>query len=520
MEWPLKKDGKFTTTPTARSVWKTAMDALKDDDKEGEGVKAKWMAKMDSVKNWRKGYIPVVEDFASAMAILPPDDAVLVAQAGLDALHNTMVFRPTPDSDPVTAREAFFGSNNNNNNNSVPTLSSQVYTRPKGTTTTTPTKQPYKFPLASPTNQWLTGEDAKKQLRVWSEYGCMEPSAAHHASVICDHDNLVNSINNKVVFVLLGATSAMGPAKSLLTIPGAHVLGVARATSSRLKELVQWYEENGAPDTTLEIGGADMIQQGPSIARWIVDTLSSHDDNKKVVLCNLAYMDGEAHVRVSVSMDLIGEYVSEKLGRDRVTLSYLSSPATVYPIPEEAAMDAKKRYFGQSVPAWLQLSSVVPGWLEPTYSWDRPGHVHNGLSSLQGPNYALAKTMQQWRGLVASWKHHQRVSAPHAPPTRSESMVKYDTIASALEGIQSFEPNLSFSVETTYSLMTAILLYHVLVQKEQQDPPMTHPMQLFWDGSVHGGMWRCPYGGESIGTLSYLLGKTMKSPYIPPNSVA
>jgi len=470
---------------------------------EDEEKKLELIASLESVKNWRKQYIAVVEHFVTVVANLPPNDAVKVAETGLNELQNSMLFRTGENQDPIPAREAFFGDAE------VVSLECQIHSRP-----TAESSVPYRFPIAAPTTAWLTGEDAKKQLKAWADYGCMEPSAAEQASRVADVDNATSFVEDKV-FVLLGATSAMGPAKSLLQIPGAHVMAVARA-GKRMEALVEWFNENGAPGTTLEVCGADLLKEGPGIARWITET--RNNDKKQVVVCNLIYMDGEAHVRVSVSMDLVGDYVSEKLGRDRVALSYLTSPATAHPIPEEAALDAKNRF--ASTPSWQHLPALVPGWLEASGSWDRPGYVYNGLANIQGPNYALAKTMQQWRGMVACWKHQQLVSAPHAPATRTESMVRYDTIASALEGIQYFEPYLSFSVESASSLMTAILLYQVSQEAAKQKEGLKHPMHLFWAGSVHGGGWRCPYSGESLGTLSYMLGKTMKSPFIPPKSVA
>mmetsp|Transcript_21512 Transcript_21512/g.59681 ORF Transcript_21512/g.59681 Transcript_21512/m.59681 type:complete len:148 (-) Transcript_21512:1433-1876(-) len=44
---------------------------------------------------------------------------------------------------------------------------------------------------------------------------------------------------------------------------------------------------------------------------------------------------------------------------------------------------------------------------------------------------------------------------------------------------------------------------------EQQQQQQQHPLELFWDGSVHGGGWRCPYKLSSCFAASFLLGKTI-----------
>lgn len=298
------------------------------------------------------------------------------------------------------------------------------------------------------------------------------------------------------------------------------MVGIARK-SKRLDALVEWYKEKGAGDTTLQFPkqGADMLKDGPRIAQWIVNTVPK---DKEIVLCQLAYMDGEAHVRISVAMDLICQYVSKNTS-NKVSFSYLTSPATAHVIPPDAAQDAKRRL--DSRPRWQSLTSAMSmgQWLKTNNTWETNGFL-NALNHIQGPNYALAKTFQQWRCMVEYWKNGNTVSCPHAPPTRTDSMIRHSQIAAALEGMQMFEPNVSFSVDSSASLLTAILLYQVSYNNEclanpQNKAQLDHPMHIFWDGSVHGGSWRCPYNGDSIGALSFLMGK-VSGTFVPDDSVA
>ena len=459
---------------------------------------------MEQVKNWRNEYIGIVEEHCAIMLKSSPDIAVQMAEAGLEALNSKMLFR-IDENTTISAKEAF-------ERNDIVKLETETVKSSKSVSS-------YQLPVCSPKGEWLTGDKARNQLVAWSDYGCMEGSASHHASAVCQLGDASSLVKDKV-FVLLGVTSEMGSAKPLLQIPGAHVLGIARK-GSRLDALVDWYKEHGAGNTTLQFPkeGADMLEQGPQIAKWIVDTVPK---NKEIVLCQLVYMDGEAHVRASVAMDLICQYVIKNVS-NKVSLSYLTSPGTAHAIPAEAAQDAKRRL--EERPSWQSLTSVMTmgQWLQTNDSWEQDGLL-NGLTHLQGPNYALAKASQQWRCMVEYWKAGRTVSCPHAPPSRTSSMIRYATIAAALEGMQMFEPNVSFSVDSASSLLAAILLYQVSYEESPTNPKnkseLEHPMHIFWDGSVNGGSWRCPYDGASTGTLSFLFGKTMSGPYVPDNSVA
>lgn len=210
-----------------------------------------------------------------------------------------------------------------------------------------------------------------------------------------------------------------------------------------------------------------------------------------------------------------------------VSLVYLTSPTTIYTIPKEAALDAQGRYLAQD---WKnQMLSVVSlgQWLQPANTWKQIDEsdtpiVFNGAYNLQGPNYLLAKLMQQWRCMVAA-ADGVPVHAPHAPGTRTDSVRHNPQAAVALEGLQYIPPLLTFDVGPCSSLMTAIMLHQLAVSRDTTaaKPAPRHPMELFWDGAVHGGGWRCPYTSESIVAWTFLLGKTWAEPgWCPPAALA
>ena len=133
--------------------------------------------------------------------------------------------------------------------------------------------------------------------------------------------------------------------------------------------------------------GCDLVEDLPSLLPWLTENAFKF---KKVTVGCYVYMDGEAHVRAAVAMDLIvtGLVASGKGKGVEVSVAYLGSPATCYPIPTEchAAM-AQAR---SDAPFWHHMVMPKPNAAE----MDGDFCVFNGLSVLQGPNYALAKTMQ------------------------------------------------------------------------------------------------------------------------------
>jgi hypothetical protein len=118
--------------------------------------------------------------------------------------------------------------------------------------------------------------------------------------------------------------------------------------------------------------------------------------DQDLVIGSYIYLDGEAHVRAAVAMDAIANGLCEL--RPSTALAYLASPATCYPIPKEACADATARHL--TTPWWHTPTSLLfGGWKKaecPEVVGEAGTHhyVYDGLSVIQGPNYALAKTMQ------------------------------------------------------------------------------------------------------------------------------
>jgi hypothetical protein len=520
MEWPLKdeKTGKFRSTPTNQSIWVEAAKAAED-----TAAATAFADRIKNCKNWRSDYVDIMEDFAKLMLAASPANAIQMCQAGLDAAEQAFVFRLNDDDDDtntVPLKEAM-----SRGCKSLEDSASHTY---KGKQPVVPTPFKLASPHGSDSNPlFVTGEEAVKQIKKWSDYGCMEPSAVEHAAATCLIPD-VSALTSNKTFCLLGLTSEMGPAYSLLRIPGAHVIGVARS-EKKVAKLVEWLEQEGAETTTLETLQADMLKETPQIAKWIVETAPR---DRELIILPLAYMDGEACVRVSVAMDAIVTSVMKH--RNDVGLCYYVSPAIVFPIPVEAAQDAKQRYEKENSTSWKRWLSTVFAmnqWYQPSNTWKQLNDadpstslpILNGLVNFQGPNYALAKTMQTWRCMLAH-ASGANVSAPPAPGTRTDSVLHSPEAAAFLEGLQYVPPMLAFDVWPCSSLLTAIVLHqldqHSSGGGSSSSRQLQHPLTMFWDGAVHGGGWRCPYSSDSFMTMSYILGKISNKGWCPTEALA
>jgi hypothetical protein len=139
-----------------------------------------------------------------------------------------------------------------------------------------------------------------------------------------------------------------------------------------------------------------------------------------------------------------------------------------------------------------------------------PGGAQYGIvDSLvieQGPNYALAKRLQQWRAVVARGAGH-RVSLNVAPSTTTASVVKNPALAAGFAGADSFGIEV-FEPETTNALMAAMWVHDLRCEEAAANPqrPLAHPFELFMEGAIHGGLWRSAYLPRSALPFAAALG--------------
>ena len=124
----------------------------------------------------------------------------------------------------------------------------------------------------------------------------------------------------------------------------------------------------------------------------------------------------------------------------------------------------------------------------------------------QGPNYALAKRIQRWRALQAR-ADGRLVSLNVAPATRTRSVLRNRALAAAYAGAHRFGVEV-FDPSTSNTLMAALLVHDLRNPAAAANPatPLRHPLELFWQGANHGGLWRNAFEPRSVLGLAVALG--------------
>jgi hypothetical protein len=74
-------------------------------------------------------------------------------------------------------------------------------------------------------------------------------------------------------------------------------------------------------------------------------------------------------------------------------------------------------------------------------------------------------------------------------------------------GVEVFDPS------TSNTLMAALLVHDLRNPDAVANPatPLAHPLELFWQGANHGGLWRNAYEPRSVLGLAVALGMVQRS---------
>jgi len=142
--------------------------------------------------------------------------------------------------------------------------------------------------------------------------------------------------------------------------------------------------------------------------------------------------------------------------------------------------------------------------------------VQDGIVNVQGPNYALAKSIQLWRAILTHSRDSHVVSSNIAPAARSASVVggknkNAGTIAAALDGMTHFKPLCVFEPETVSACMAALLVYDLC----NSSISLANPLELSSRQAFHGGTFRLGIKPNALGPLFVLYGKLFGAVKLP-----
>mmetsp|Transcript_12615 Transcript_12615/g.17901 ORF Transcript_12615/g.17901 Transcript_12615/m.17901 type:complete len:763 (+) Transcript_12615:74-2362(+) len=497
--WPVTKvkdDGKEerSSTPTAKAILAAAVEATSPEKAD----------KIKNLKNWRFGYVKHFIGMVDEQC-KTPEAALAVAEAGLEKAHSIFEFIDVSGTKIGSMKDAMAAKN-----------TEKFYTgfiKGSKAQSTNRLEVPYK-------GKTLYGEELRKKVNEWVEYGTIEPSAGEAIIGCIDNPGWLD-LKDKY-FVLLGAGSAMGPFLVLMAL-GANIIAIDLDRSGIWQRLIKIASESSGTITfpmkveqssckdTDEIcanAGCNLFTQAPVVKDWLLDLYPG----KAFTVGSYAYLNGALHVQVSLAMDAICKALTEK--RPNTSLAYLCTPTDLHLIPKEAYEASEENYKIFSKKLYCIVMSLLSGGKflrKNAYKTFKSNdgetfYSVNEISVAQGPNYALAKRMQHWRAIVARSKGCI-VSSNIAPATSTVSVVQNRTFAWAYEGMPYFTPYEIFAPETSNAVMSALLFADLNSPTSSGNPKtkLSNPNQLFSYGSFNGGAWRCAYEVDSIGEASVLL---------------
>jgi len=456
---------------------------------------------------WRKKYSKYVVENVKLSA-KSTGNALAIANAGLDYLHDNMVFIRNERSMPL--RTAMYEFKQDKFATATVKGSARM-----------PSKQEYEVPYK---NKTLRGDDLLVQIDKWVSAGVIEVSCGHAMNEVALRSEWLDL--SDVYFVMLGASSAMGPFEFLMN-HGANVIAVDIDRPHIWKKLITIAENScgtltfpmkkqpKASENLADNAGCNLLTETPEIRNW----LQSVHKGKSLVIGSYAYLDGALFVKLSMAMDAIAKDLVQS--RKNTALAYLCTPTDCHIGTAAANAVATKNY--KKSPLWQTVLSLLVPLKRNSFRHveDNVGNHYHCVDAIvpeQGPNYILAKRLQHWRAIVTR-ESGSIVSSNVAPATRTLSVVHNLSFKMAYGGMKHFKPLEVFDQETSSAVMAGLLVYDLKCASSASHPSteLGNPLCLFSENSFHGGAWRCGYKYSTIGTsavLMYILTEVIVTTYL------
>jgi hypothetical protein len=460
-------DGRRSTTTTCRAI---IADAARAGD-------AELAERIERCESWRSGYAPFLRELTTLAA--DPDRALAIARAGIDSMRRRLVLEG--DAGAVPLSRALDGEP------APPRLGTGEI---RGAA---PAPEQLEVPYRGGT---LHGDSLAEQLECWHRAGTVEPSFATAIETVAAHPEWL-SLRGRTV-ALIGAGSEIGPLAPLCAW-GADVVAIdlpSERVWARISELAR----RGSGTVRMPISadgeaGLDVLADLTETRAWLEANLTG----SAPVLGMYGYADGGPHVLLSGAFDVLASELTARLGS--TALAYLATPTDAYLVPPRTAERARAAYRARGVRRVAQAPlKLLSGQRLYRPAYAEGSLVADALVEQQGPNYAIAKRLQRWRGLLAAGAG-QQLSFNVAPATWTRSVTKNRVLAAAYAGARHFGIEI-FEPSTTRVLMAALLVHDL----HREQPADSAGEQLFSDGAAHGGLWSAAYEPRSALGLAALAG--------------
>jgi len=249
------------------------------------------------------------------LSMQSPATARQVADNGLAAVNDTFEFLRS-DGTRVPLRAAALEPASAADNGAMVKFSTGVI-RGSGALEVTDASR---LSFGAVSGQPLIGPAIVPYLERVAAYGACEADVPRSVAYVLREGAALRRMLDTHAFVLVGATSALGPVQTLLSL-GATVVAISRK-GTKLRELLQYASKSPAtvivPMAAASVGednesiaaaaGADVLTDAPALVDW----LSEIAPGKRLVIGSYIYLDSEAHVRASVAMEIIASGVSSR----------------------------------------------------------------------------------------------------------------------------------------------------------------------------------------------------------------
>lgn len=488
IQFPRDERGYHGTTKTAKAIFGAALRTA--------GAAAA-LRSLDDERDWRRRYPRHLIELNRAAAADGPL-AVAMARAALDEAWRQFEFvranRTLPLAEAMRTESAIAGAD-----------FATIVRRGRGDSAPRPWALPYR-------GRELQGNEARDAIEGWRERGVCEPGHAEALLRALDHPEWFDLADRTLV--LLGAGSEAGPL-AWLAQWRARIVAIDLPQREIWRRLVQLIDAGNATMVAPARGaadwdraGADLLTDTPEIAPWLAELRPQ----AALDIGAIAYLDGERHVRVSMAMDAIaGAVCAANPASSRM---FMATPTDAFVVSAAAAREAMHRYAQRDLvarAAGMPLRALTGGrWLRPhvrelipcTNPRGQQRGVVDALVVEQGPNYALAKRLQQWRATVVR-ADGQPVVFNVAPSTSTHSVIKHPALKAGFDGAHHFGIEV-FEPATTIALMAALWVHDL----RHPAPAFDHPLDALTHQANHGGLWRAGYLPRSAMPLAALLGLT------------
>jgi hypothetical protein len=498
ISFPVGGDGQRRSTGTGRAI---IADAVRSVDPDLAG-------RIEATSDWRRGYLGPMRTMVLDAA-MDPARAHAIAAAGLASTYQRFRFVRDSGEQSITAamdepRDGHLGTI---------TIHGSAPREPELT--------------LLHQGRRLFDSDLRRQLARWVSVGITEPGVAEAINLVLDNPDWLDLRDLHVA--VLGAGAELAPTRSLLRW-GAHVHAVDLPSPAVWTRLISsardsagtlhipiTHDRDGRPpfmlganahpdEDDIVAGGAgvNLLEDTPEIAAWLQSA-----PGPLTIGC-YAYADGGTHTLLSVASDAVADQLLQR--RADVTFAALATPTDAFMVPVAAVQHSRRRWDARGLSQLLQTPLRIAGQFEPNYPetytdvHGREFGINDSLVLQQGPNYALAKRLQQWRAFDCL-RTGRPTSLNIAPATRTQSVVRNRLLAAAYSGagrfgIEVFEP------ATSTTLMAALLVHDLRNPRALGQPGVApvQPLDLLTHKAVHGGLWRAAYSPRSVLSIAALLG--------------